>query len=322
MPSTALMDQALQALFNDDADALANAVRQGHLLDFGYAKHGMDTSCLVAAKRGSVNCLRWMIDHPDARPRDVDAHGLAPLSCAVRAGHVEAVRVLGRKVGVGVAEPSPFLRGRDPLLLAIENGQHECARVLLELGADPFATEGGPRGALACAILQNDPLAVRLLLDAGRGVPLFDAEAEETFLHFAARHGMVDVAEALSLRIDPLASDSQGRSAFFVALEASNFAIAIRLIDLGFGPQDVGLAGQALLAAAPRALTIKEAWPLLDALALAAPDTGKGYLRAIGQQAQEIFPRFFARVEREALAMASEASLGAENRRDPGSLRL
>src|SRR5215471_7098895 len=112
---------------------------------------------------------------------------------------------------------------------AAANRHHRCLELLLAHGARVAST-----WALGAAVWADDPLSMRMLLDAltrsGASVP---DHATKTLLD-AAGDASLDVVEVLlEAGADPKAVDSAGVSALRKAVRAGRFDTAARLRDLG-----------------------------------------------------------------------------------------
>lgn len=181
----------------------------------------------AAQGRGrTVSLLLSRGAHPEAR----DHYGWTPLHWAAREGRGEVAAQL-LEHGAGVDSRDVF--GWTPLHVACAQGRATVAAILLAHGADPDVQLAAPNdsdrfrlpeGELArwgyaftvwacnrrlvgastlgeaplhLAVAAKNPMLVETLLGAGAGPNLKAPFREETPLHFAARKGYTQVAEAL-----------------------------------------------------------------------------------------------------------------------------
>jgi ankyrin repeat protein len=164
--------------------------------------------------------------------------------------------------------------GRGPLSYAAEAGSAAAAATLLELGADPRATDKAGTTALMIAAERPGAAMTELLLQHGASPLAADAE-QRTALFYAARAnqpGTIGALQRAGALLD--ARDSRGYSALDDAVAVGADAAAAELRSLGVRAN--------LVAAAPGRLTgkfdpahpgdIYRGWPPL-ALAVSRNDT-------------------------------------------------
>lgn len=152
----------------------------------------------------------------------VDSDGNTPLHIAVTEhGNSETLSSL---IASGYPVNNRNRTGSTALLLAIQAGSAENARILLAAGADPFATDNSGESAVSIALAKNNELVV-VLAD-------YAAEKTDTIgdglLHYAARIADVEtVKKLLSLpRIDKMARNISGETAYDVAIRWQRPSIA------------------------------------------------------------------------------------------------
>jgi ankyrin repeat protein len=109
-------------------------------------------------------------------------------------------------------------------------------RLLLELGVEPDARDGGGHTPLYCLANECGAAAgadvVYALVDAGADVNAPCGSKRCTPLHMAARRGSVAIAQALLERgADPAARDTQGVTPLRRALNCRKTAVAAILRD-------------------------------------------------------------------------------------------
>ena len=192
---------------------------------------------------------------------------LEPVILAARAGHIEVVKYFLKK-GRSIDCKSQF--GMTPLLAALAGKHSECAKTLIEMGADINEKEFGT--ALKLAVENEDVEIIKMLIEKGADlnsvqhgkVPLHMAISQENpalikyfvengaridiidfsglgVLHVAARTGNVAIMKSLvelGAKID-LVSQS-GSTPLFVALENGKIEAAKYLISLGLNIKTLG----------------------------------------------------------------------------------
>lgn len=158
-----------------------------------------------------------------------------PLNIAVQMGQVEVVRALLQKgADPAVADGG----GNDAVLLALEAGDPEVLRALLEGGASPGGA-GTTTAAHLCA-QQGKAELLRVVLEAKAPPDVRDANGF-TPLHLAARMGRVDAVEALLAGgADPAAANNAGATPLHLAAVNRRTEAVAALLKLGAGKVDVG----------------------------------------------------------------------------------
>ncbi len=109
-------------------------------------QHGADVHARAAANDWGSQ----ITNEPRAQYRPTG--GLTPLLYAARSGCAECVRAI-LAAGENVDRPTPD--GETALLLAIDNYEFDTAKVLLDAGANPLATDWWGRTALYLAVDMN-----------------------------------------------------------------------------------------------------------------------------------------------------------------------
>jgi ankyrin repeat protein len=136
----------------------------------------------------------------------------------------------------------PFKGWDTPLILAVETGNAEVARLLLDKGADVRGTKrhGGTFGdkrpgptPLAAAVDGGDPALVRLLLE--RGADANDTgETQQPVVCEAAEAGRTEIVRLLLAHgANPNATGYKGRSALWLAEKAGHTEAAEALRTAG-----------------------------------------------------------------------------------------
>ena len=277
--------------------------------------HGVDVN---GAEADGTTPLHWAVHRADQSGVDillgagvvVDAtndYGVTPLSLACTNGDARLVQGL---LQAGADPSIPQSTGETPLMTCSLSGNLDAVNALLVHGADPNAAEQlQGQTALMWAASQNHEEVVMALLEAGahiharssvrpqvataernrfgrdsEKIPLYTHfEGGFSALHFAARHGAIESAEALlsvesekdpglrpprgqlraidplKLRIDAHAAD--GTSPLVVAARSGHGAFARFLLEKGADPNADG-AGYAPLHVA----VFRADVPLVEAL--------------------------------------------------------
>jgi len=147
-----------------------------------------------------------------------------------------------------VNDPAPVREryaGRTLLHEASALGNLAMVELLLRLGADANAKDGGDHSPLYC--LANEYRAsegggvVRALVDGGANVNANDGVKRCTALHMAARRGNVDVIDALvDGGADREARDSEGETPLRRAVNCNKVEAAKLLLARGANPHSTG----------------------------------------------------------------------------------
>ena len=223
----------------------------------------------VAAVLGDANAVREMIAvDPGAAVAIDDERGWPPLlyACYSRWHHVEPQRASGLAAVVRVlldagASPNTNDGGRaryrsalkgsvevnnphitealleasanpdagQPIVEAVGRGDHRCLQLLLSSGARVAGT-----WALGAAVYRDDPVAVRLLLDALAANGVLPTDSLTDLLPEAAANASLDVVQSLlDAGADPNAIRDDGLSALRVAVRAGKVDTAMRLRAAG-----------------------------------------------------------------------------------------
>jgi len=202
-----------------------------------------DLDQAVAAVR-SGNADRAIALAEDPTLRTWNPSGFAGLlALMVRSGHAAMRDYVHQKL-----TQDPALVQQRLLHVASAAGSLATVELLLRLGADPKATDGG--GHTPLYWLANECQApggadvVRALVRAGAQVDACDGVKHCTALHMAARRGNVEIAEALlDCGADREARDSLGETPLRRAVNCSKIAVASLLLARGADPYSRGSKG-------------------------------------------------------------------------------
>ena len=208
--------EAVSILLDAGADVLARGMR----VDLDEENTGVaeyliykSTAIHLAAVNGNANVIKILLD-AGAEVLAQDEDNDTPLQLAVQHSHGKAVQVL-LAAGADVNQLSDHRGGESPLYIAVGNRDPETVKILLDAGADtkfksmhlftPLLS------AVDCArptVPEEEPpltpeaaaqaiLVIRALLEGGADPSGRGTIARTTPLHFAATHGLEEVAAIL-----------------------------------------------------------------------------------------------------------------------------
>ncbi|QXQ08706.1 ankyrin repeat domain-containing protein [Sphingosinicellaceae bacterium] len=122
-----------------------------------------DMAIHIVIKRRDISWLGYLLQR-DANPNVRDGEGATPLLLAATSNFDEAVKVL---TDLKVQVDLPNRLGETPLLKAVQLRNASIARMLLDAGANPDATDnsGNSPRSVALADARGGPIA-RMLKDA------------------------------------------------------------------------------------------------------------------------------------------------------------
>lgn len=145
---------------------------------------------------------------------------------------------INRLVARGQAVDRRDINGRTPLMAAAAFGNREAAEALLQLGADPFATDDlSGDAAIHFAARSGKTPIIELLLDNGLPIGSQAVRSGATALHYAAMYGQRDtVAFLLSHGADPNAADRGGVTPLFYASKRGRLSLVALLQEAGARP--------------------------------------------------------------------------------------
>ena len=208
------------ASLNANAGMIDKLIRAG--ADPNSANPYGETSLMTAARTGSVEAVRVLLDHGAMVEAKESVRGQTALMWAVVENHPDVVRFLhqrganinatssvfvpppirpdrvGQAAGAGItrqkAQSAP--QGKmTPLLYAARDGNLEMVRLLLQLGADVKASDANGTSALVIALINGHTRVAKFLLENGA---------------------------------DPNATDGFGRAALFTAVDLQNLGARAR----------------------------------------------------------------------------------------------
>ena len=226
-----LLNHAAQAIIQDEVVStfLVEAVRDG---DYKLAKlllsykpnidivHNNTTALIEAAYHGREDCLQLLLDH-SAQVNLQNSNEDTALIVVSQRCHTKCVEcLLGRKdIDVNLCNRS----GNSALMVAVQNGYSETAKLLLDHGAQPNLTNSNGDTALMMASRSGCTKCVeQLLLHEDIGVNLQNNK-ECTALMLASEKGHVTIIEHLlehDAKLEIL--DIRGCPALFHAVKSNS----------------------------------------------------------------------------------------------------
>jgi len=158
------------------------------------------------------------------------------LLAAAAAGDSDRIRALVSSGGnIDVRDA----RDRTPLMVAVYGRHHAALKTLIDLGADDAALDNQRYDAITIASVIDDPVSLRLLIEAGADAGLMTSPYDGTALIAAAHLGHVAVVRALIAAGAPLDHvNNLGWTALIEAIVlgdggAAHTAVLRDLIDAG-----------------------------------------------------------------------------------------
>ena len=247
-PTPSIGSEALfTAIEKDDVEMVRLLVETG--ADVNAAEgFGGNTPLHEAVEKGDVEIVKILV----AAGADVNAEGFmsrTPLSLAAEKGATEIMQILlgpyADTPGGGEdkeAASTPSI-GSEALYTAIEKGNVEMVRLLVEAGADVNAAEGfGGNTPLHEAVEQGDTEMVKILVAAGADVNA-EGSMSRTPLSLAAEKGATEIMQIL---LGPYAdtpgggedkeaasTPSIGSEALYTAIEKGNVEMVRLLVEAG-----------------------------------------------------------------------------------------
>ncbi|MDE0200553.1 MAG: ankyrin repeat domain-containing protein [Caldilineaceae bacterium] len=202
----------------------------------------------TAIEKGDVETVRLLVEAGADVNAAEGFGGNTPLHEAVEEGNAEIVQIL---VDAGADIEAEGFMDQTPLSLAAEEGASEIMQILLGQGADNGTQEGEDKQApaigseaLFTAIEKGDVEMVRILVEAGADINAADGFGGNTPLHEAVEQGDAEIVRILvAAGADVHAEGYFDRTPLTLAAEEG--ATEILQILLGTGPDaDTSVGGE------------------------------------------------------------------------------
>ena len=145
----------------------------------GTAYHGC-TALQLAVMDGAAESVRFLLAH-GADVNRTDGMGMTPLQRAAYGGFADIAGIL---LAAGADLARRDLSDRTALSHAVAQSQADCVRLLLEAGADPNVIVDGKLKTplILLAVVQNDPVVLRLLIRHGASLNTLNTSLENALL--------------------------------------------------------------------------------------------------------------------------------------------
>ena len=217
-----------------------------------------------ALQPDGTSALHWAVYHVDselvdallraeAKPDVINNFGSSPLAEAINVGNLELVRKL---LDAGADADYRNQDDQSALMMAVSIGNLDIARLLIEHGADVNVVEKQTgQTALMWAAGQGSAALTKLLLDNGADATVrsyindwpaqitsepraqYRLAGGLTALQYAARSGcMACVDDILATGVDINEPTPEGVTPLMIAIDNSNYDVALHLLDLGANP--------------------------------------------------------------------------------------
>jgi ankyrin repeat protein len=233
-PVSPLEDAAIarltRAIYLGETDKALGLIRPNLPLDH-VARDVIHTPLIAAIENRNAVVFEALLDAGASATAPIE-FGETPLHAAARRGEEAMVRALlarGADVNAALKRPNHQYGGRTPLMEAAIGRSLPIVKLLLELGADPFAKDANGWTVLSFAEVSGKRVAdhLRKLMDKS-------PQASEANLHDAARAGLLDHVRALLDRGDAIDDrDDLGRTALHWAVMSGRVEVARLLLERG-----------------------------------------------------------------------------------------
>ena len=190
-----------------------------------------DEKLAVACSDNNAEEVEKLLCQPRNPNAKIRSDGRTALHCAAENGNLDCARLL---LEAG-AEKGVKAKGKAPLHLAASNGHTEMVRVLLESGAEKDATERYGATPLHLAANKGRSEVVRVLLDSGAAKDQVTDDGR-TPLHIAAEFGRLEVARLLldaGAEIEQPTADEHGMTPLHWAAYGGHLKVVRLLLEAG-----------------------------------------------------------------------------------------
>jgi ankyrin repeat protein len=175
------------AIEKGDVELLRALIAKG--LDCRRIEHYGTSLVSVAAQYGSIECVTALLDAGADPAVEDDWHASAVHSATKFPSVLRLLLDRGCSAGTGIVGT--------PIVAAVQHGEIECVRLLLDRGASPNVSTPYGQRPLFLAIAKGDPSVLEALLQAGARTDVLDQESGDTPLITAAKAGAAVIVRAL-----------------------------------------------------------------------------------------------------------------------------
>ncbi len=149
----------------------------------------------IAAKKGLINIVNFLLDQKNINPMPFDENGSTPLSLACRNWHIEVVK---RLLSIHNAIQNAELYGDWSLLEAIDKGHTNIVDLLIQYGSNfnriDFDLGNSP---LIVAVIKNNIDIVKILLNLGSDKTVINGQ-NKTAADIALEHNYTNIYRLLT----------------------------------------------------------------------------------------------------------------------------
>ncbi|XP_054721853.1 ankyrin-3-like [Uloborus diversus] len=247
----------------------------------------------LAAEHGHADVIEILLNHK-AFVNVRTKRGMTPLHHAAAQGHANVVKLLVSKYGAAI--DGLTLSKQTALHLAAQQGRFETCRLLLDLKADPNATDNRGQTPLLLAAENDHSEVVKLFLQLKPDLVTKASSSGITCGHIAAMKGSVAVIKGL-MKFDPklvtTARSKNNSTALHQAASGGNGEVVKVLLEAGANPSDETDEGYTALHIAAKYGHIEVLHALKTAMSwrTASKKTGLTALHVAASYGQEDFVR-------------------------------
>ena len=220
----------LKAAYDGDVAGVQDLIKEGRDVNMKVGRLD-ETALIVASGQGHLDTVKYLLDHG----ADVNQHTRNRESALIRATwgcHRDVAKLLianGADVNIQNQD-----YGMTPLMFAVECGDIEMSKYLIQLGADVTIENKSGISPLKTAVWQNNAKLAEILIDAGIDINVEQNE-ETSPLYEAAANGCISAVSLLirkGAKVDFINSYN-GWTPLMIALSTNHFAIVSKLIKAG-----------------------------------------------------------------------------------------
>ncbi|KAF8791198.1 Ankyrin-1 like protein [Argiope bruennichi] len=247
----------------------------------------------LAAEHGHADVIEILLNHK-AFVNVRTKRGMTPLHHAAGQGHTNVVKLLVDKYGAAI--DGLTLSKQTALHLASHQGRFETCRTLLDMGADPNATDNRGQTPLLLAAENDHSEVVKLFLQLKPDLVSKASSSGITCAHIAAQKGSVAVIKGL-MKFDPklvtTARSKNNSTALHQAASGGNADVVKVLLESGANPTDETDEGYTALHLAAKYGHVEVLHALKSAMSwrYASKKTGLTALHIAASYGQEDFVR-------------------------------